>query len=830
MEISAKKTQGLPAREIAELVSQTVSKHANVVITAPPGAGKSTLLPLTLLQGFHENGKILMLEPRRMAARQIAERMADLLDEPVGKTVGYRIRFESRVSAQTRIEVLTEGILTRMLTEDPTLEGVSAVIFDEFHERSLNSDVALAQTRQAQELIRPDLKIILMSATIQADTLCAALHAPLVESEGKMFPVEIIHANEDASALDCAERVAQMVKKAHAAHEGDILAFLPGEAEIRKCAAFIGDALGTTSVLPLYGMLDMREQQKAIAPSLPGERKVVLATPIAETSLTIQGVRVVIDAGFYRKMRFNAQSSLSHLETERISQDMATQRAGRAGRMAPGTCYRLYTLATVHRMEENRKPEILEADLTPMMLDLAAWGDCQVEHLSWLTLPPVAQVAKAKELLQLLGAVTENGTLTSHGKALAALPCHPRIAQMLTCAPSAEEKALSADLAALLDGRDPWADLMDTADITERVERLREARRNGKKGFLTRIMQTAEQYRRLVHVPETNSITDSCACGKLIALAFPERVARLADKATCRYQLASGEQAVLAHQDPLSAQEWLAVANLHMNRGEGRIHLAAPVEPQALAPMLTDYTHVSWDSRQGCVVAQTERRLGRLIIQTKPLLAENLQEQVHQAICQAVRKEGLSMLDFSENVQQLQRRIATVAEWHPELELPDLSTPALLEKASEWLPYYIGKAQTVAELKKIDLCQVLWNILPYDVQLKVDELAPTHIQVPSESRIRVEYRQGAEHPILRVRLQECFGMQQTPRVDAGKRPVLMELLSPGFKPVQLTQDLQHFWEDTYFEVRKELKRRYPKHAWPDNPLEEPALRGVKRKQ
>ena len=909
----------LPILEIAGAVNAALANTPRLVVTAPPGAGKSTLLPLTILEGYLDGSKnfeseqrdggslretplnesalhgtkILLLEPRRLAARQIAERMAALLGEPVGRTVGYRIRFESRVSAATRIEVLTEGILTRMLVDDPTLEGVAVVIFDEFHERSLQSDVALALTREAQQLLRPDLRILLMSATIDTAALCAALDAPLLESAGRMFPVEIRHTPEEASPEDVAERVAHWVRVAHREQAGDILAFLPGEREIRRCAELLeglpgqagndgrsGTESGSrTRVYPLYGMLSNAEQRLAIAPSPTGQRKVVLATPIAETSLTIEGVRVVVDGGFCRRLVFDPQNALSRLETVRISRDMADQRSGRAGRVAPGTCYRLWSPATEARMAATRVPEILEADLAGTVLDAAAWGESQPEKLPWITPPPAPHLAQARQLLSLLGALDDAGRITPHGRRLAALPCHPRIAQMLLAAGEESRRktrqegaagddgeilTLAAEIAALLEERDPLAARENDAALTTRLDALL---RGGRSGPWVRIHQIAEQYRQLADrhsasatVPvsargpeaperprqaekdtarggnasqrprqEFAAAADPFAVGKLLAAAYPERVAKARSDGPGRFQLATGELAAVSPDDPLAACEWLAVASLSVRPGGvGRIFLAAPVDPEDLQNLIRTRDRVAWDSKAGAALAQRERRIGGLLVDARTL-SEGVREQLTRAICEAAQKEGTAMLDFSDEVGNLQRRVAAVAAWHPELALPDLSTEAVLKTAPDWLPPFVGNATSVPQLKRIDLCAALWTLLDYAQQQAVDRLAPTHIAVPTGSRIRLEYRQGAEAPVLRVRLQECFGLVDTPRVDDGRRPVLMELLSPGYKPVQLTSDLRSFWSGTYFEVRKELRRRYPKHAWPDNPLEAEAVRGVRRK-
>ena len=813
----------LPAKDIAGAVNKALGHHAALIVTAPPGAGKSTLLPLTILESLPPEGRILMLEPRRVAARQIAGRMAWMLGEKVGETVGYRIRFERRVSRHTRIEVLTEGMLTRRLIEDPGLEGVSVVIFDEFHERSLASDEALALTRQAQAILRDDLRIVLMSATIDTKALSEALSAPVIESKGRIHPVEIVRGSQEATPENVAGLTAQTILEAHRSSPGDILAFLPGEAEIRRCAERLGDSLGTTRICPLYGMLSAAEQTAAIAPSLPGERKVVLATPIAETSLTIEGVRIVVDSGLYKRMVVDARSGLSRLETVRISADMATQRAGRAGRVAPGICYRLWSAATEARMPAVRRPEILEADLGSLALDAASWGERDLTALPWLTPPPTAAAQAARALLLSLGAIATDGTVTPHGKALAKLPCHPRIAQMLLTADSPQRRALAADIAALMEERDLLAD-REEAGLDLRLEALRKARSNGNPGRWGRVAEAARQYRELVGAPEDNTAANPYESGLLLASAYPERIGRAWKEGIGRYRLSGGEIVALDGADPLCGEEWLAVADMNVRPGGvGRIFLASPVAEEDLMRMTTGRDVVFWDGN--AAVARRERRLGVHILSEKTL-SEVSREDLVQVICAAARKEGLSMFDFSDEVRALQRRIAAVAAWHPELEIPDVGTEALLAGVDDWLPAFIGEARTNAQLKKIDMEEVIWSRLSYTLRLQAERLAPSHVEVPTGSRIRLDYRQGAEAPVLRVRLQECFGMVETPRVDDGRIPVLMELLSPGFKPVQLTSDLRSFWDSTYFEVRKELRRRYPKHAWPDRPLEALPVRGT----
>ena len=824
----------LPAWSIADEVSQTLREQQAVVITAPPGAGKSTLLPLTLMLDAPVEGKILMLEPRRLAARQIAERMAELLGEPVGKTVGYRIRFDTCVSKDTRIEVLTEGILTRMLQSDPTLEGVGIVIFDEFHERSLHSDLALALSRQAQQLLRPDLRLVIMSATIDASAICQALQAPLIESQGRMFPVEIRYAKEDSDRRDMPQVAAHAVRQALKEQEGDILVFLPGQADITKCAEMLQGS--AANILPLYGNLSPAEQRRAILPSRDGERKVVIATPIAETSLTIEGVRTVIDSGLCRTLVFDGRTGLSHLETVTISMDMAKQRAGRAGRLAPGTCYRLWTKAAEHRMAEQRKPEIEYADLAPLLLDVAAFGEPDADALPWLTKPPVKGLAEARQLLLSLGAIDEKG-ITPLGKRMAELPCHPRIARMILRAASLGKTSLACDIAALLEEKDPLAGMETTADMTERLSMLRKARRHKSFGLWQRVAIVAEAYRNMMKSKVDDTDVSSEAAGCLLAYAYPERIAMQMDRAG-RYRLASGDEVRLDRSDPLSSYPWLVfaktqsvgVANKEASPLRGGL-VGSSVEPSDLEGLASQRDLVAWDTGQDCLLMQREWRIGRLLLRSKPI-HEAPRDQQEQVICDAVTKNGLSLLSWSDEVSALQRRVAQVAAWHPELNLPDLSTSHLLVTAHDWLPYYIYDGErlrtTGAALRKIDLCAALWSLIPYDLQQHIDRLAPSHIVVPTGSHIRLDYRVGAEAPVLSVRLQECFGMKETPRVNDGKVPVLMELLSPGYKPVQLTSDLSSFWQSTYFEVRSELRRRYPKHYWPDNPLEAEPTAKVKK--
>lgn len=809
----------LPVGVIAPQAAEALKRHTRLVLTAPPGAGKSTLLPLVLLQSVG-NRRILMLEPRRIAARQVAERMAAMLGEPVGQTVGYRMRFETRTSAHTRIEVITEGILPRLLAQDPFLEDVAVLIFDEFHERSLTTDMAFAMARATQAWVRPDLQLLVLSATLDTQSLCRAFDAPHLQCEGRMYDVAVVHGQE-TDAAHCAIDVARTIVRAMREHEGSILAFLPGQAEIRTCEELLSGQLGDTLLCPLYGLMSGEDQRQAILPAPAGRRKVVLATPLAETSITIEGVGVVVDSGLCRRPVFDPRSGLSRLQTVRISLDMARQRSGRAGRTANGYCYRLWTKATEDRMDETRRPEIEEADLASLVLDVAAWGEPDLERLPWLTPPPKVHLIQARSLLRLLGALDDDGRITPHGHRLAALPCHPRMAQLLLCATDGQQRALATDLAALLEEKDPMPS-SEGVDICLRLVRLRQARSRKPEGAWARIERIAALYRKMVQADADNTPPDATLIGRLVAAAYPERIAALAGHNT--YKLASGDMVGIDDADDLAAAPLLAVAACG-----NRIFLAAPVERDDVIRQAAWRDNLSWDSTQGKVVARSECRLGALVLATRPT-ADVAREQIVHIVVEAAKKEGIRMFNFDEHVRRLQLRVAAVSAWHPELNLPDVDTEALLCKADTWLPLYIGKADSTVELKKIDLCQVVEGLLSYEQQQAVQRLAPTHLVMPSGSRIAVDYRPGADAPVVSVRLQECFGLTDTPRVDDGRKPVLMELLSPGFKPVQLTQDLRSFWQDTYFEVRKELRRRYPKHEWPDNPLEAEAVRGVKRRQ
>lgn len=797
----------LPVGAIAQAVNDSLRRLPRLVVTAPPGSGKSTLLPLTILGGISK-GRIIMLEPRRAAARQIAMRMSQIIGENPGQTVGYRMRFESKISASTRIEVVTEGVMERMLIDDPTLEDVSVVIFDEFHERSVAADLCLALTREAQDLIRPDLSIVIMSATMDTDNLCKAFDAPLIKADGKMYDVRIING-EDIDASQCAAAVASAVRRAYRMQDGNILAFLPGQGEIASCMTMLSGTLPDAMILPLHGMLPPEEQYKAVEYNPVGLRKILLATPIAETSLTIDGIRTVVDCGLYKKLKTDTYTGLGRLETQRISIDMATQRSGRAGRLAEGVCYRLWSKATEHRMLPTRIPEILEADLSPMILEIAAWGSNTPMDLPWLTTPPARHVADAVQLLTMLGALDPEGRITPLGRRMATLPCHPRIANMLLSASDGKQRALASDIAAIIEEKDPLNDDND-ADINTRIIHLRDHRKSGRQGRWSRIMQIASQYRRMTGCAEDNSIPDIGDTGRLIISAYPERIAQKLKDGV--YRLPDGESVTLPEADDLSGEEFLAIAL--MGR---RIFLASPVSLSEIERIARPFTNMSWDTREGGIIARDEMRIGQLVVSSRPLQDPD-REEIVRTICRAAIKNGRSMFDFNEDVSRLQQRIAIVAQWHPELSLPDVTVDRLLATAQEWLPLYIGQATRQQELRKLNICQIIEGIVGYERMQEIDRIAPTCVKLPGGRTAKIDYRAGRPIPVVSARLQDCLGLFETPRIDNGQRPVLMELLSPGFKPVQLTQDMHGFWTSTYFEVRKELRRRYPKHRWPDDPF------------
>lgn len=821
----------LPIIATLPALRAALTEHNTVLLQAPPGAGKSTVTPTALLDApWLEGSRIIMLEPRRLAARAVAERMASLRRERVGETVGYRVRFEQRVGPKTRVEVVTEGILTRRLQQDTALEGVGLIIFDEFHERSLQADLALALCRDIQHALREDLRILIMSATLDSAALLSALGpTPVVTAEGRQFPVEHIYALRDpfgALPAVVADGVARALNETH----GDVLAFLPGAAEIQRAQQMLACTHPDVLFLPLYGDLNLDAQQAAIVPDPEGRRKVVLATSVAETSLTIDGVRTVVDSGFARVPRFDARSGLTRLETVRVTRDSADQRAGRAGRQAPGRCYRLWSEDTQRKLLAVRKPEILEADLAGLRLELAQWGARDATALRWVTNPPPGALRQASELLEQLGALRD-GMLTPHGRALQRWPTHPRLAHLLETA-HPRERLLAADVAALLDERDPFPRDAGT-DLSARVDALRAWRDTGRardgadSRLLSRIDRIAAQWLAEYGLGSADrrggsARVDPYDVGRLVSRAYPERIAQRRGAGE-RYKLANGRGATLPPADALAASEWLAIAQLDggsaLQPAEGRVYLAAPLSLDDLAARIVSVDVVTWDARQGALIAEHQRKIDALVVSSKRLTAaDNRAVSVSRAaaLCAAVREEGLELLDWPAAARQFQARVCSLRAWNG-ADWPDLSDAALLAALDSWLPAWLDGVSRRPDFKRIDMHSVLQSMLPFGQQQMLAQLAPTHVDVPSGNALRIEYALDGAPPVLAVKLQEMFGLADTPVINQGKTRLLLHLLSPARRPIQVTQDLRSFWHNTYPEVRKELRARYVKHPWPEDP-------------
>jgi ATP-dependent helicase HrpB len=806
-------------------------QHSNIaILQAPPGAGKSTILPLQVLDEPWLTGKkMIMLEPRRLAAKSVANRMASLLNEPIGQTVGYRIRFENCVSETTRIEVVTEGILTRMIQHDMTLDGVGLILFDEFHERSLQADLALALTYQVQQTLRDDLRLLMMSATLEVEALAALLNkAPVITSAGRQFPVTLHYQKTIDERLSNA--VTRSIKQAWREQHGDMLVFLPGAGDIHRVEENLQAELPSALVCPLYGDLPFKKQQEALVPDRSGQRKIVLATSIAETSLTIEGVTTVIDSGYSRVPRFDVRTGLTRLETVRVTRDAADQRAGRAGRLGPGVCYRLWNESTHHHLQPSRKPEILEADLSSLMLELHGWGIQQIESLKWVTVPPKGAVQQAEELLQQLGALDEHG-ITPRGKEMLQLPTHPRLAHMLLEAKDDNLLALACDVAAVLEERDPLT--RDAGvDVSLRVEALRKWRSServaAERQVLERIERLAAVWRKNFKIKEENTSVIDTQIGLLLAAAYPDRIARQLEKNGNRFKLSNGKVVVVPQHDWITRERWIAIAQLDAGKGEGKVFLAAPLLEADLQHLAMEHEVVRWDMEREMVVGNVETRVGNLVLASKPL-AQIPEEKRLKVIVDAIRNNGLKILGWDEPDQRWQARVMSLKTWRPTEPWPDVREEYLLATLEEWLSPYLNNVSKKSDFKSLDLQAIRMGLLPWDLISKLDQLAPAKLEVPSGSNISISYHPDGRQPELAVRLQEVFGWQETPTVNEGKIKIVMHLLSPGYKPVQVTQDLKSFWGNAYNEVRKELRARYPKHSWPEDPWTAQAVRGVKRK-
>ncbi|MDP9521910.1 ATP-dependent helicase HrpB [Pseudomonas putida] len=826
----------LPIDAVLPALRQALEKRHEAVLEAPPGAGKTTRVPLALLNEPWLAGQtILMLEPRRLAARAAAERLASELGEQVGETVGYRIRLDSKVGPKTRIEVVTEGILTRRLQADPALEGVGLLIFDEFHERSLDADLALALSLNGRELLRddPPLKIMLMSATLEGERLSRLLdEAPVVSSEGRMHPVDIRWGRPFQPGEFIEPRVVDSVLQALAEQAGSVLVFLPGQAEIRRVHQSLLEALGERPqvlLCPLHGELDLDAQRAAIDPAPKGLRKVVLATNIAETSLTIDGVRVVIDAGLARVPRFDPGSGMTRLDTQRISRASATQRAGRAGRLEPGVCYRLWSEAQHDQLAAHGSAEILQADLAGLALQLARWGVAP-HQLRWLDQPPSAAFSQAQDLLARLGAFKPGSrdNLSDHGQAMAELPAHPRIAHLLLRGQGLGLAAMACDVAALLGERDiqrgGGADLHSRLAL---VSGQSKASRGGQ-GGVQRARQLARQYRGLLRGKAGAAVADPDHprwLGALLALAYPDRVAQQRREGGAEYRLANGRAALFGEVDALMKHPWLVIADLGSRQGqrEERIYLAAAFDPALLDDVLAEQVErvdvLDWDEREQVLRAERQTKVGELILSREPLTGLS-DEARAKALLGLVRRKGLNLLTWTPELRQWQARVALLRQLDldrdGQSEWPDLCDEALLATLEDWLQPYLGKVSRLSHFSALDLPSILRNLLPWPLPQRLDEQAPAHLAVPSGSNIRLDYSETP--PILAVRLQELFGLADTPRIANGRQQVQLHLLSPARRPVQVTQDLANFWRTTYAEVKKDLKGRYPKHYWPDDPL------------
>ncbi|AGE19878.1 ATP-dependent helicase HrpB [Serratia marcescens] len=809
----------LPVSAVLDELLAALQSAPQVLLHAPTGAGKSTWLPLQILAKAGLPGRIIMLEPRRLAAKNVAYRLAQQLGEEPGQTVGYRMRAESKSGPQTRLEVVTEGILTRMLQQDAELQGVSLVILDEFHERSLQADLALALLLDVQQGLRDDLKLLIMSATLDNARLSQLLpEAPVVVSEGRSFPVERLY-QPLASHQRLEDGVAAAVKRLLAEQPGSLLLFLPGVAEInRVLERLTGEVASDTDLCPLYGALPLAQQQKAIQPAAPGRRKVVLATNIAETSLTIEGIRLVVDSGLERVARYDVRNGLTRLATQRISQASMVQRAGRAGRLEPGLCWHLFAKEQAERAAEHAEPDILQSDLTGFWLELLQWGCYDPAQLTWLDAPPAAALAAARALLRRLGATDDGDKLTAPGRQMAALGCEPRLAAMLVAGAtlSADGLATAVLLAALLE-ESPRGGQMDIGYWLSRPQA----------NWRQRAAQLAKR------LPQRAGQVDVELAPRLLASAFADRIAQRRGQ-DGRYLLANGMGAAMNQDEALSRAPWLIVPSLLQghNSPDARILLALPVDIEALAAqlpaMVMQRTAVEWDEEKGTLRAWKRQQIGRLTLRAQPL-AKPADEELQQALLDWVRAQGLAVLNWEGAAEQLRVRLQCAQAWLPEAEWPAMDEEPLLAALDQWLLPSLNGVRDLRGLKQVNLAEALSRLLDWQQKQRLDNALPTHYTVPTGSRLPIRYEAG-KPPALAVRLQEMFGEQRSPMLAEGRIPVVLELLSPAHRPLQITGDLAAFWQGAYREVQKEMKGRYPKHVWPDDPATAVPTRRTKKYQ
>jgi len=811
-----------PITEVLPRILSVLQAQTRLVLEAPPGAGKTTQVPIALLQApWRGDRKILLLEPRRVAARAAANFMAKQLGESVGETVGYRIRFENKISAKTKIEVVTEGILTRMIQDDPSLENIAAILFDEFHERHLSGDLGLALALDIQQSLREDLRIVLMSATLDGEKLAQFLQAERITSVGRSYPVTTSYfpaRRDEALVFQIKRCIEETLQK----HQGDLLVFLPGQREINqleKALVSISE-VDAISIITLYGEMPIEKQSEALAPDKNGKRRIVLATNIAESSVTLPGVRVVIDSGLSREPRFDPNSGFSRLETVSISQASADQRAGRAGRVAEGWCYRMWPAS--QRLETMRSAEISQTELSSLALELAAWGS---SDLRFVEAPPAGALAAAVELLQRLNALDSNKRITALGKKILALGTHPRIAAMLLAAQNDQEKVIACDLAALIEARDPLIGERrdDWASRWQALQAYRSGRlpANVNRSAIAAIDQASVQWRRRLRCDEKMSFktAPTHALGDLLLHAFPERIAKQHPNDPRRYQMANGRMAKIFDDSLLFGEPWLAISECRFDNKDSMILRAAPLDEirlqQDFPARFSEQDSVRWDVDVRGLIARREKRFDQIILESKPAGRPD-PVKAAQALCDAVAELGTEALPWTENLKQWRERVRCLSIWMPDLALPDFSNEALLAKREFWLkPALQGKTR-LDGLSEQELSEALKSELDWSTRQKIDQLAPTKILVPSGMERGIEYHHEAS-PVLAVKLQELFGLADTPRICEGRVILTLHLLSPGGKPLQITQDLKGFWERTYPEVKKEMKGRYPRHPWPDDP-------------
>ena len=794
---------------IPELKAALISRPSAILV-AEPGAGKTTRVPLALLnEAWAAGKKIVMLEPRRLAARAAATRMAQTLGEEVGHTVGYAVRMERKVSKATRIEVVTEGLLTRRLQADAELADTALVIFDEFHERSLDGDLALALCLDVQRGLRPDLKVLVMSATLDVETLRAQLaDAPLIESQGRMFPVETRYL-EKATRKTIVQDATRAVLKVAREVKGSLLVFLPGEGEIRRVATELEkEELPNTTIRPLYGAMPLAEQDQAIRPSPAGTRKIVLATTIAETSLTIDGVEAVIDTGLKRAPRFNPASGMTGLETVRVSAASAEQRKGRAGRLAPGVCYRLWPEEEMRALAPHDEPEIRIADLSSLVLELAAWGVSTRDGLPFVEVPPAGAFAQAQELLRELEALDVDNHITAHGKAMAKLPLHPRLAHMVIAGKALGAGTRAAEIAALLSERDGLP--RDAPlDVEQRLLFVRGPAKD-------RMRQTTKQIISLADL--TNDKAD-ISPGVILGFAYPDRLAQHRG-GHGRFRMASGAGAVVAEHDALAKKDFIAIALLDGGAADARVQLAAEISEAEIenhfAHLIATKADVFWDAKANAVSAARVKRLGALVLEEKPL-NDVPPDEIATAMLQGVVQLGLSALPWSDAAQMFRARIIFLRRVMPDVGFPDLSDEALKASLGDWLLPYLSGISRKGHLERLDMLAIMRSLVPHELSSRIEKLAPSRMEVPGGGHYQIDYTVEGD-PTLRVRLQEMFGMHTAPQIAEGRARLKIELLSPAGKPVAITQSLETFWVNAYPDVRKDLRGRYPKHFWPEDPL------------